>query len=221
MNKIVLFGPPASGKGTQSELLSERLGIPTCSTGAMLRDEIAKGTELGQEADRFLSKGQFLPDDLMIVALRGWLEKNREAFVLDGFPRTVAQARALDAMTGEWGSGLEAAVYLDVSEEILMDRVLKRLQCRKCRRIYRIGDSVDSVEVPCPSCGGVLFRRDDDNEETLHLRLVEYREKTAPLIDYYRETGKFFRINGDQAGELVFKDISAAMSLVSDKEKRQ
>ena len=211
VSRIVLFGPPASGKGTQRELIEEHFRIPGCSTGAMLRTEIEADTELGREAQNFLSLGKLVPDELMTLALEGWLGELGEGFVLDGFPRTVAQAEALDALLNGWSLSLDAAIYLDVSEAVLEDRTLKRVQCRDCRQIYRLGGSIAGLDSPCPQCGGELCRRDDDTSETLQLRLAEYRGKTEPLVEYYRMAGTFVRINGDQAAEFVFKEIADAL----------
>jgi adenylate kinase len=210
-NRIVLFGPPASGKGTQRELIEENFKIPGCSTGAMLRKEIEGDTKLGREAQEFLALGKLVPDELMIAVLKDWLGEPGEGFVLDGFPRTVAQAEALDALLEGRGQSRDAAIYLDVSEEVLEDRTSKRVQCGECERIYRLGDSVPGIESGCPACGGALCRRDDDTSERLRLRLAEYREKTEPLIDYFRSAGKFVRINGDQTAEIVFKEIADAI----------
>ncbi|MFV1995083.1 MAG: adenylate kinase family protein [Verrucomicrobiales bacterium] len=218
MKRLILLGPPASGKGTQGNLIEAALGVPTCSTGALLRDEIAADTVLGREAGKYLSKGQLLPDDLMLAAVRGWIERRRGGFILDGFPRTLVQAGALDELLAGWSLEIDAALYLDVSEEVLEERILHRVQCTECRAIFRLGDEVADIETPCPSCGGSLHRRKDDTPETLQLRLEEYRQKTAPLLGFYRDRGNLFRINGDQSSQSVFKEIERVIGKAESKQ---
>jgi adenylate kinase len=214
---LVLLGPPASGKGTQATLLSEALGIPAVSTGVIIRGEMARGTLLGQKAKGYLSEGQLLPDRETLQIVSSWFgEFGCEGFIFDGFPRTVPQAREFDRMLSDCGHELHAAVHLDAPRRLLEKRILGRLQCVDCGRVYLEGSAGGPTEGDsCPACRGAVRRRDDDNLETFALRYREYEEKTAGLVRYYAERQILKSIDGQGSPANVFRDILAALGLAS------
>ncbi len=214
---LVLLGPPASGKGTQATLLSEALGLPAVSTGVIIRREIARETALGKRAKGYLAEGQLLPDPETLRIVSAWLvESGSGGFILDGFPRTVPQARDFDRMLQDRGDKLDAAVNLEVPRSVLEQRILGRLQCVDCGRVYQQGRSHAPAEgEPCPACGGAVRRRGDDNAATFSLRFREYEEKTARLIQYYEEQKSLIAIDGQGSPAKVFRDIVAALGLPS------
>ncbi|MGB8352517.1 MAG: adenylate kinase [Chthoniobacteraceae bacterium] len=206
--RIVLLGPPASGKGTQAEMLRRNFQIPTASPGAMLREQKKAGTPLGIEAEKLTSRGQLLPDDLIVDLVKSWLDDHNGAFTFDGFPRTIGQALTLETLLTGRNTPLDVALSLDVGFDTILDRVLRRMVCDDCGNIVSIGLHVGSAESPCPACGGKLHRRSDDNEETLRQRMGEYREKSEPLISIYAERGVLKHIDASRAPEQVFADIT-------------
>jgi adenylate kinase len=165
--RIVLLGPPASGKGTQAEMIAEKYQIPSASPGAMLREEKRRGTALGIEAERLTASGRLVPDDVICDVVRRWLEAHDGAFVFDGFPRSRGQADALEEMLAARGTSLEVVLSLDADYETIANRVQNRVVCGSCRTNLSTGLHVTSVESRCPKCGGPLTRRGDDNLETL------------------------------------------------------
>ncbi len=209
--RIVLLGPPASGKGTQAELIREKFHFEAPSAGAILREEKARGSEIGIAADKFTSHGQLVPDDLVVALMRGWIERNRVAFVLDGFPRTVGQADALHGILEAQHSPLQAVVLLEVNFETISERVTKRLVCRQCGNIVSVGWQVAHPDAGCPRCGGVLERRKDDTLEVLAQRMIEYREKSEPLIPYYQQRGILFCLDANRPADQVSADIAAIL----------
>jgi len=213
--KLVLLGPPASGKGTQANLLAEALGIPAVSTGVIIRAEIAQGSPLGEKARPFLDAGQLLPDRQTLEVVAAWLGKaGSEGFILDGFPRTVPQARAFDALLERSQTSLDAAVFLDVPRDILRERILGRLQCPRCGRVYRRGDADGPAEGgSCPGCGSPVRRRDDDTAETFALRYHEYTSKTVALLRYYGERKLLKTIDGNGSPTRVLGDVLDALGL--------
>lgn len=212
--RVVLLGAPGSGKGTHAELISERLGLPTLSTGAQLRREMAAGTELGKRAHELTKDGNFVPDDVVLALAGNWLREHREGFVLDGFPRTVAQAQALDKLLDELGLPLQVAIALEVSVEVLEQRVLKRTICTRCQHTeprHRPAPGAPDKLRPCSKCGGPMERRADDSLETLHKRLAVYESKTQPLLPYYEAQGLLVRIIADREVGVVFSDVQNAL----------
>ncbi len=209
--RIVLLGPPASGKGTQAEIIRERFGIPIVSPGAILREEKRKDTELGREADKLTSQGKLLPDDVIIELVRSWLHEHQAEFVFDGFPRSLGQAAALESTLGKLGRPLDVAIALEASIETLHNRVANRLVCGNCGQIVAAGLHVASIGTACPKCGGPLGRRRDDSPEILDARLVEYAAKTEPLLDYYEKRNLLTRIDSARSPETVFASISAIL----------
>ena len=209
--RIVLLGPPASGKGSQAQLIFQKYQIPAVSTGHLLRDEAASQTELGQRAASYTSKGQLAPDDLVMAVLQKWLGDKRDSFVFDGFPRTLAQAIQLKPMLLEARIPLEIVLYLECDFPTIEKRVLGRVTCMLCKTIFQIGMHVASRETPCPQCGGSLERRADDEPEVLQQRMVQYFEKTAPLIEFYQNERILHKINATQTSERVFSEIIEAL----------
>ena len=213
-HRIVLLGPPASGKGTQGQRLATRWGAPITSTGELLRRERNLGTDLGLEADRFTSLGQLVPDQVVVGSLGAWLDVSStppSSFILDGTPRTLGQATALDDLLSRRGLSLTGALLLEASSETVMDRVQHRLVCERCGRSYRRGGDVMDATVACPECGGALERRKDDTAEALALRMAEFEEKTVPLIPFYETRGLLRRVSGEGKVDEVFGKVIATL----------
>ncbi len=192
--------------------MAEAWNLPITSTGEILRRESNLGTPLGLETDRFTSLGQLVPDDVVIDSIAAWLDAHADGgFILDGTPRTLGQAAALDAMLEKRGTPLTGALFLEVSPETIRDRVKLRLICARCGRTFRLGWQVQEAGASCPVCGGTLERRKDDDPATLERRLEEYAEKTEPLAAFYEGRGLLRRIAADQSAPEVFAAISAAL----------
>jgi len=206
---IVLLGGPGAGKGTQAAKLVEEFKTPHISTGDMLRAAVAAGTELGKKAKSYMDAGELVPDDVIIgLVIDRLQEPDTDAgFILDGFPRTSAQAVALDAELGKLERPLDAALLIDVDPEVIVKRLCSRRMCRECGFI---GSEADAT---CPKCGGEMYQRDDDNEATVRNRLDVYQKSTSPLIDYYRGSELLVSIDGDRDPDVVYADVKAALSL--------
>lgn len=211
--KIVLLGPPGAGKGTQAEMLVKKLFLPHISTGDMFRAAIAAGTDLAMEAKSYMDKGQLVPDALTIGIIRDRIAQPdcREGFLLDGFPRTLAQAEALDQMLVDMDTELDAVLNISVPLDNLVTRLTGRRMCRQCGNIYHMTYNPPKDENTCDSCNGELYQRSDDKEETVKNRLTVYENQTAPLIEYYTNTGKLKTVDGDQAIGKVLVDLGAAL----------
>lgn len=200
--KLVFLGPPGAGKGTQASMVCQRFAIPHISTGDMLRAAIANGTDTGMKAKVFMDKGQLVPDEVLIEMVRERLnEKDCEkGFLLDGFPRTVDQAEALQSIAAP-----DVVVNVDVADAKLLDRLTGRRVCEKCGESFHVAKIGDAKE--CSRCGGMLIQRDDDKPATIRNRLDVYHRQTAPLIDYYGGKGTLRTVDGDQTPEKVFEAI--------------
>ncbi len=211
---LVLLGPPGAGKGTQAEILRERLGLEHLSTGDILRAEMKAGTELGKKAKEYVEKGELVPDEVIIGMIREKLLAlpKEKGFLLDGFPRTVAQAEALDELLKEIGRELTAVIYLKVSWEVVKMRLTGRLICRNCGAIYHKINKPPKNDMRCDICGGELYQREDDKEEVIKQRFEVYNQQTAPLVDFYREKGILFEVNSEVSAEETFKQIEKILN---------
>lgn len=209
MMNLILMGLPGAGKGTQAEKISERYSIPHISTGDMFRAAIKEGTELGKEAKSYMDAGELVPDEVTIGIVRERLGKDdcRNGFLLDGFPRTVAQAEALEGLLEEAGRQIDAVLYINVDTETLKKRLSGRRLCKKCGAVYHVIFQPPKQEGTCDVCGGELYQREDDREETVEKRLEVNMEQQQPLIDYYRRKGVLQTIDGNQEIDAVFVDI--------------
>jgi adenylate kinase len=201
--RIILLGPPGSGKGTQAKLLIERLGVPQISTGDMLRAAVKAGTPLGMAAKAYMDRGGLVPDAVIIGLVRERLQVPdcSRGYILDGFPRTVAQAEALEATLTDLHLSLDRVLCLEVPGEDLISRIAGRRTCRNCGAMYHLRFSPSKREGVCDVCGGETYQRDDDREETVRQRLLVYEEQTAPLIRFYDGRGLLRRIPG--TGEIA------------------
>ena len=177
----------------------------------MLRDELRKGTELGVAADQLTRKGQLVPDAMITQLVQEWLGTHGDSFVFDGFPRTVPQGVELKRLLQERGTPLDIVLFFDVPFEEIRERVLKRVSCRSCGKIFRVGLQIASFDESCPACGGELFRRNDDTLEALEQRMMEYREKTAPLVSFYKECGLLVTLKAAAQPSEVFSEISSIL----------
>lgn len=208
--RIVLLGGPGVGKGTQAQRLSTQFSLEHISTGDMLRQAIKDGTKLGLEAKSYMEKGLLVPDDIIIGMIRDRLAQI-DKFILDGFPRTIPQAEALDKLTEELKIPLDAVVNIKASSDVIVQRLSGRRTCRDCQAVYHILYSPPQKDGICDKCGGQLYQRDDDKEETIRQRLSVYEKQTAPLLDYYAKSGKLIEVFGDPPIEEVYESIVQAL----------
>ena len=194
--RIILLGAPGAGKGTQAEFITAKLGVPAVSTGNLLRSAISEGTELGKKAAEYMNKGSLVPDELVINILKERLKEDdcQNGFILDGFPRTVPQAEALDQM----GVVIDRVVDLEVPDDKIMARLSGRRVCEKCGSSYHVLYKPTKVEGVCDRCGGKTVQRKDDAPETIKERLEVYHAQTEPLKDYYKKTGKLVVVEGQE-----------------------
>ncbi len=211
--KLILLGPPGAGKGTQAKMLVERFAIPQIATGDILRGAVQAATPLGVQAKGFMDAGALVPDEVVIGIVRERLQESdcQGGFILDGFPRTVAQADALQSTLTGLGRQLDRVVSLTVDTEALVLRLTGRRTCRACGRGYHVTFDPPRNAESCDACGGELYQRDDDQEATIRRRLSVYAEQTAPLIAYYREAGLLVELDGMQAITVVQEQILTAL----------
>jgi len=211
---LILFGAPGAGKGTQTGSLIETYRIPAIATGDMLRAQRRAGTALGEQVKSSMDRGELVSDDLMIAIIRERLQKPdaKDGFILDGFPRTVAQAEALDATLDQLGRRVDAVIYLRVSRQVLIDRLSHRYSCRSCDAVYNFTPK-QALQVPrCTVDGGELYQRPDDRPEIVAHRIDVFLTHTAPLIDYYTRQHKLENIDGQMSVEDVRADITRRLS---------
>ncbi|MDR1961957.1 MAG: adenylate kinase [Gracilibacteraceae bacterium] len=211
--RTILIGPPGAGKGTQAEMLTAKYGIPHISTGDMLRQAVKEATPMGLKAKTFMDSGALVPDDVMIgiVAERLARDDCANGFLLDGFPRTVAQAEALTDILSGLRISLNGVADIEVDDDILLRRLTGRRVCGECAATYHVANRPPAREGVCDKCGGELYQRPDDNAETAETRLKVYKEQTLPLIDYYSKQGLLRKIRGDTGLENVFREICGAL----------
>ncbi len=211
--KLILLGAPGAGKGTLAEILTEKLGIPTISTGNIIREAVSKGTEMGLKAKAFTESGKLVPDDVVIGVIKERLSKPdcERGFILDGFPRTIPQAQALTDMDFD----VDIVVDIGITDEAVVERMAGRRVCKDCSATYHIKNIPPKKEGICDFCGADLIIRKDDDPKTVLDRLAVYHEQTEPLIEFYKKTGKLFTIDG-VAG--IEKNISSILTALGGKE---
>lgn len=212
---IILLGPPGAGKGTQAQRLQAEKGMVQLSTGDMLRAAVASGSELGKTAKGIMERGELVPDALMVDLIRDRIAQPDavKGFILDGFPRTEAQAKALDEMLAKAGKKLDRVVEMEVDEKALTERIVGRFTCAKCGAGYHDKFKRPKVEGICDACGSKEFtRRKDDNAETMKTRMAAYRAQTEPLLPYYRARGVLRKVDGMAPMDEVYRQISGVLS---------
>lgn len=205
MLNIILMGPPGAGKGTQAKILIAKYGIPHISTGDMFREAIKQGTPLGKLAASYINDGHLVPDDVTIGLVKERLSQEdcAKGYLLDGFPRTIPQAEALEKITAEINRKIEYVINIDTPKEELVNRICGRRVCKKCGAPYHIINVKPKVDGVCDICGGELIQRPDDNEEALTIRLDAYNKQTQPLLEYYDKKGMLKTFNGKSRDELT------------------
>ena len=215
---IVLIGAPGAGKGTQAAMLVEELGIPHISTGDMLREAVAEGTELGLLAKSYMDRGELVPDDVIVRMVMERLAKPdcEKGAILDGFPRTIVQAEAFEEALKREGKAIAVVPYIKVSMQELLDRLSGRWICRRCQAVYHKKYNPPKEDLKCDKCGGELYQREDDKPETARHRLEVYFRQTMPLLDYYRERGLLKEIDGEKSIPEVHRELLAVISEAID-----
>ena len=215
--RVVMLGAPGTGKGTQASLLARYLGVVHISTGDMLRQAVAQRTPLGQKVEGIMKRGKLVPDELMIQLASQRLQAAdcQAGFILDGFPRTLAQAKALDRLLQERGDAIDAVLVLEVPAEEIVRRLSNRRVCGSCGAVYNLTTDQEARAGVCPTCGGKLTQRPDDAEATVRERLRVYARQTAPLQRYYRTQGKLFVIPGAQSIDEVQQAVKEALRRVA------
>ncbi|WP_456277067.1 adenylate kinase [Bacillus sp. AK128] len=214
---LILMGLPGAGKGTQAEQIVEQYNIPHISTGDMFRTAIKEGTELGLKAKSFMDQGQLVPDEVTIGIVRERLGKDdcKKGFLLDGFPRTVAQAEALEDLLNQLERTIDYVIHIHVDQGLLMDRLTGRRICKNCGSTYHLVFNPPAVDGVCDKCGGELYQREDDNAETVGNRLEVNTKQMKPLLDFYEGKGYLRTINGEKEIEDVFADINEYLGGIS------
>lgn len=216
--QILLMGPPGAGKGTQAVKLVEKFSIPQIATGDMFRAAVKEGTELGKKAEACMKAGTLVPDEVTVGIVRERLAKDdcKNGFILDGFPRTVEQAKALEKILEELNLKLSKVLNIHVPSEDLIERAVGRRLCKKCGATYHVKFNPPKGENTCDNCGTELYQRADDNEETMKKRLSVYEDSTRPLIDYYKKVGLYSEIDGRQPIEKVTEELVNVLSSVKN-----
>jgi adenylate kinase len=210
---IILIGPPGAGKGTQATRMIDRLKVPQISTGDMFRAAVKEGTPMGTKAKEYMDKGALVPDDVVIGVVKERFGKSdcKKGFILDGFPRTLEQAKALDGLLKDLKTKLDHVVVIDVPDDYLVERLTGRRTCRGCNYMHHIEFDPPKKAGVCDKCGGELYQRDDDKEETIRQRLTNYHNQTSPLIEYYGKQAIVRKINGTLSMEKVQDEIKKAI----------
>ena len=207
---IIMLGAPGTGKGTIAGILTEKLGIPQVSTGDIFRKHIGEQTELGKLAEKYISQGKLVPDDVTIGLVENRLEEDdvKEGIILDGFPRTVKQAEELDKMLENKGKQVDLVINLTTPEEEIVERIVNRRICSNCKSVYNLVLNPPKQEGICDKCGGELIKRKDDNEETVKQRFNSYIEQTSPLVDYYEKKGNLYSAVVSKSINKLGKDVA-------------
>jgi adenylate kinase len=212
--RLILLGPPGSGKGTQANLLQDKFSIPKISTGDILRASVGDDTELGKQAKKFIDKGELVPDEVVICLIKKRIAEPdcESGYILDGFPRTIVQAEKLAENLVEMGQDIDSVVDLEVNREELLVRLSGRRTCKSCGAMFHQTTHLPKVAGICDDCGGELYQRPDDNEETIVKRLEVYNKETAPLKEYYRKQGKLKTIQGSGGMDTIFSQLCKMVS---------
>lgn len=210
---MVLLGPPGAGKGTLASVLTVKFDAPHISTGTILRKNISEGTDLGMRAKECMDKGELVSDELVFEIVKARLEEEdcKNGFLLDGFPRTLSQAESLDAHLKEIKAELDYVIDLKADEELLINRMVGRRTCKVCGKIYHLTTMPPKVEGVCDACGGEIYQRDDDAEETVRKRIDVYKAQTKPLIDYYKKKGNLFTVDASNTPEHTLKEVLSGL----------
>jgi adenylate kinase len=203
---LVFLGPPGAGKGTQAKLLSQRMGFLHLSAGDLLREAVKNQTPLGKKAKEYMDRGELVPDELIVQLIEETMPKDGNV-ILDGFPRTVNQALALEEMLKGKGEKISKVLFFDVPDEVIIDRLSGRRVCSKCGAVYHVKYNPPKIEGVCDLCGGSLVQRDDDKEEVVRKRLEVYRKQTQPLIEFYQDRGIIYRLDAEKGVEELFEEV--------------
>ena len=212
--KIIMLGAPGAGKGTQAKKIAAKYEIPHISTGDIFRSEIGNQTELGMMAKSYMDKGLLVPDEVTNQMVKSYLENledKKNGFLLDGYPRTIDQAKAFDALSAGSDLAIDTVIAMELDFSVLSGRITGRRLCRNCGEIYHMVTKPPKQEGVCDKCGGELYQRKDDTEESLKVRLDEYSRQTEPVLDFYEEKGLVKHIDADQPIEKVWQDVQAAL----------
>ncbi len=214
MLKIVIMGPAGSGKGTMSDVIEDNYPVKHISSGSMFRDEIRNNTPLGQKANSYITQGLLVPDDVTVELVRNRITKDdcKDGYLLDGFPRSLVQAEAIDDL------GINVVLNLTIEEHLLVDRIVYRRICEDCKAIYNVKLNPLKDEEHCEKCGGKLYQRSDDTYDKLMVRLHSYEEETKPVVDYYRQKGIVYDIDAGQSVEDVYKQIDEILTKIMEEE---
>ncbi|RJP28871.1 MAG: adenylate kinase [Candidatus Omnitrophota bacterium] len=218
---IILLGPPGAGKGTQSKQLAKSLNLPHISTGDILRENVKLDTELGRKAKDYMNKGGLVPDELVTKMLnsRLGLPDTKKGFILDGYPRNISQAKTLDSILSQRNIKIDTVIYLDSSDGVIIQRLSGRLVCRSCNMLFHKINMPPKKTMVCDACGGQLYQRDDDKEETIKNRLIVYKNEVSSLLDYYKNKGSLLKVSADGQANDVLKEIIELVKGLNDPSK--